>query len=44
MQVELKEAQEKSLDEEVHLNMEVFKLIKEKQNTLSAKSGTVILH
>jgi DNA primase len=44
VRADLKVAQEKSLDEEVHLNMEVYKLIKEKQNYLSAKSGTVILH
>lgn len=44
VRADLKIAQEKSLEEEVHLNLEVYKLIKEKQNYLSSKSGTVILH
>jgi hypothetical protein len=44
VRTELKVAQENSIEEEVHLNMEVYKLIKEKQTYLSSKSGTVILH
>lgn len=44
VQQELKEAQEKNLEQDLHLNMEVYKLLKEKQQVLSNKIGAVILH
>ncbi|MCF8427692.1 MAG: DNA primase [Bacteroidia bacterium] len=44
VQSDLKEAQERNSEEDISLNMEVYKLIKEKQHLLSIKLGTVILH
>jgi DNA primase len=44
VQQELKEAQEKNLEQDLHLNMEVYKLLKAKQLVLSNKIGAVILH
>jgi DNA primase len=44
VQQELKEAQDKNLEHDLHLNMEVYKLLKEKQQILSHKIGAVILH
>ena len=42
--LEIQEAQAKNNEADVSLNMEVFKLIKEKQQLLSHKIGAVILH
>lgn len=41
---EIQEAQGKNNDEDIALNMAVFKIIKEKQQLLSHKIGAVILH
>jgi hypothetical protein len=44
VQQELKEAQEKNKEDDLNLNMEVYKLLKEKQQLLSTKIGAVVLH
>jgi len=44
VQQELKDAQDNNLEQDLHLNMEVYKLLKEKQQILSHKIGAVILH
>jgi hypothetical protein len=44
VQQELKQAQENKKDEDLNLNMEVYKLLKDKQQQLSLKIGAVVLH
>jgi hypothetical protein len=44
VQQELKQAQENNKDEDLNLNMEVYKLLKDKQQQLSLKIGAVVLH
>lgn len=44
VQQELKEAQDNKKEEDLNLNMEVYKLLKEKQQELSKKIGAVVLH
>jgi hypothetical protein len=44
VQLDLKEAQENKKEEDLNLNMEVYKLLKEKQQELSKKIGAVVLH
>lgn len=44
VQQELKEAQDNNKDEDLNLNMEVYKLLKDKQQQLSLKIGAVVLH
>jgi hypothetical protein len=44
VQQELKQAQENNKDEDLNLNMEVYKLLKDKQQQLSLKIGAVVLN
>lgn len=44
VQIDLKEAQEKNLEDDLNLNLEVYKLLKEKQQLISQRIGAVVLH